>query len=266
MKKIIIDGLGGDHPEENKKAYDEMLHRFEDAKLVITDGNTPYESLQKAFKLLKSTENSVLVSMGETRDLIIGAMNHIGVKETILRPVLCPVIPTVKGGVVGLCDSGAIVNTSPDHILQYAFIGSDFMKKAYKIESPRVALLNIGVEEEKGDELHREAFKLLKKEGEAGKINFIGNIEARDYQSGICDLVVSDGFSGNVMIKAVEGICEWVINNLGKYIPKDDLELMNYRNFAGSTLLGVNKPIIKVHGFGDKEALKTAIIQAYNYC
>ena len=263
--KIIIDGMGGDSPIENRLAYEEMLKEFDDAELIFADGDSAEESMKKSFELFKSEPDSALVSMGETRDLIIGVMNHIGVKEGIIRPVFCPILPTFEGGIVGLCDSGAIINASPKHLLQYAILGSEFMEKTYGISSPRVALLNIGTEPDKGDDLHREAYNLLKKAGDDGLINFIGNIESRDYQTGKCDLMVADGFSGNIMIKAVEGMIEGLSKRLFKYIPKEELEIMNYHNYGGSALLGANKPVIKVHGSSDKTAVKGAIVQAYKF-
>lgn len=263
--KIVIDGLGGDNPLENERAYNEMLHEYDDAELVFVKEESKEKTMQKSFEIFKKEEDSVLVSMGETRDLIIGVMNNIGIKEGIIRPVFCPILPTFKGGIVGLCDSGAIINTSPEHLLQYGLLGSDFIKKTYKIENPRVALLNIGVEEEKGDDLHREAFKLLQNAHKEGKINFVGNTESRDFQSGDYDLVVSDGFSGNIMLKAVEGVVEGLSKRLFKFIPKEELEFINYHNYGGSALLGANKLVIKVHGSSDKTAIKAAIKQAYDF-
>ncbi len=260
MIKILLDTMGGDHPEENIKGYELIKGKYDDLEVVMVKDNTPSESLKSAYEALKgSDEYSGLISMGETREVIIGAMNYIGLKPGVIRPVICPILPTITGGYVGLCDSGAIVNVTPEHMLQYAILGSEFMRRACNIENPRVALLNIGVEEEKGDPLHKEAFKLLKA---CDEINFVGNIEARDFQTGNYDLVVSDGFSGNIMLKAIEGINEIIIKLFGQYLPKE-AEIMNYRNYAGAAVLGTNKLIMKVHGFGDARAIARAIEQAY---
>ena len=253
--------MGGDHPEENEKAYDLINGKYEDLEVVMVKGDNPSDSLKTAYEALKDGEKyGGLVTMGETRDVIIGAMNYIGLKPGIIRPVICPILPTITDGFVGLCDSGAIVNVTPEHLLQYAILGSEFMEKACNIKNPRVALLNIGVEEEKGDELHREAYKLLKA---CDKINFLGNVEPREFQTGGYDLVVSDGFSGNIMLKAIEGINEIILKLFGQYLPKE-AEIMNYRNYAGAAVLGTNKLIMKVHGFGDARAIARAIEQAYN--
>ena len=268
--KIILDMMGGDRPEENRKALEQLKEeasletggKLDDAEIIPAFGETAEESMEKAFALLSESDNSALVSMGETRNLVIGAMNHIGVEDGIQRPVFCPVLPTFTGGIVGICDSGAIINTNPEMLVQYALLGSEYIKKTYGIESPRVGLLNIGTEPDKGDSLHREAYRLLSLcEG----INFRGNMEARDFLSGDYDLAVSDGFSGNIMLKSIEGVAEGLIRRLYRYIPSDEINFMNYHNYGGSALLGAKKLIIKAHGSSDSRAIQVAIRQAAGY-
>ena len=275
MIRILLDIKGGDHPEENLKAIELMQGKHDDLEIVPVDGSIAkkpvsaedaamragmsdsiYESLIK----LKSGEYDGFVSMGDTRDLMIGVMNLIGLQEGVVKPALCPIVPTLTRGVVGVCDSGAIMKVTPEQLLQYAKLGSEFISRMTGKKNPRVALLNVGIKENKGDELHREAYKLLKAEQ---SINFAGNVEAMNFNSGEYDLIVSDGFSGNIMLKAIEGVSKAVLNRYGKYIPKEGLEFMDYRNYAAAAVLGTEQLIIKVQGFGDSMALVTAIEQAY---
>ena len=285
MVRVYLDTMGGDHPEENLKAIDffkentekentekdqtevektgNLNKKYDDLEIIPVSGKDGLDSIEKAYISLKNDESpSALVSMGDTKSLVIGAMNHIGMTNGIVRPPFCPVISTFDGNPVGICDSGAIINPAPEYLLQYAKLGSEYMRSVYDIENPRVGLLNIGTEEDKGDKLHREAYELLKA---CTDINFEGNMESREFLSGKFDLVVCDGFSGNVMLKAIEGVGEGLLRRIYKYLPKEELQFMNYHNYGGSALLGVKKPVIKVHGSSDALAVWVAIGQAYKY-
>ena len=182
----------------------------------------------------------------------------------------------MNGGIVGVCDSGANVDCSPEQLQQFALMGSAYLECTYGIGSPRAALLNVGVESEKGDDLHRAAYALLSKtEG----LNFVGNMESRDFLSGNYDLVVSDGFSGNVLIKSTEGACLEMLKRLKKDLSSklinkigalfmyrtlmEEKKFMNYQNYGGSVLLGCEKIIVKGHGSSKGTAVSKCVDQAY---
>ena len=233
-------------------------------------------SMMKAIKLLREDESADgMISTGPTGVLIAAATLRIGRIDGVRRPAFCPILPTMNGGIVGICDSGANVECTPEMLFQFAVLGSEYLKAAFGILEPRVALLNVGTEEEKGDDLHREAYKLLKN---ADGIHFVGNMESRDLLSGKYDLVVCDGFSGNVLVKSTEGtalellkkikkdIYSRGIYKLGALLMKrmfeEEKRFMNYQNYGGSVLLGTEKIIIKGHGSSDATAVYKCIEQA----
>lgn len=233
-------------------------------------------SMVKAIRILREDETADgLISVGPTGVLIAAATLRIGRIEGVRRPAFCPILPTMDGGIVGICDSGANVECSPEMLLQFAVMGSEYLKCAFRVADPRVALLNVGTEEEKGDDLHREAYKLLKN---APQIHFVGNMESRDLLSGRYDLVVCDGFSGNVLVKATEGTALELLKKIKKDIFskrlyqfgalfmkkmfEEEKRFMNYQNYGGSVLLGTEKIIIKGHGSSDEAAVSHCIEQA----
>ena len=195
----------------------------------------------------------------------------------VKRPAFCPLLPTMNHGIVGVCDSGANVDCTPLYLQQFAIMGSLYMEKAYGIKSPKTALLNVGTEEEKGDLLRKETYQLLK---ETPSVNFVGNMESRDLLSGSYDLVVCDGFSGNVLIKSTEGACLELLkllkstfmasfkNKLGALLLKKDImnikSFMDYNNYGGAVLLGCSKTIVKGHGSSKAAAVYNCVKQAYN--
>ena len=258
----------------------EILH----APDVVTGNDKPTDairlkresSMMKAIKLLREDESvDGLISLGPTGVLIAAATLRIGRIEGVRRPAFCPILPTMKGGIVGICDSGANVECTPEMLFQFAVFGSEYLKAAFGIREPRVALLNVGTEEEKGDDLHREAYKLLKG---ADGIHFVGNMESRDLLSGNYDLVVCDGFSGNVLVKTTEGTALELLKKIKKDIYsrgiyklgalfmkkmfEEEKRFMNYQNYGGSVLLGTEKIIIKGHGSSDATAVYKCIEQA----
>ena len=235
-------------------------------------------SMMKAVNLLRERSDiDGMVSAGATGCLVGAATMRIGRIENIRRPAFCPILPTMDGGIVGISDSGANVECSPEMLLQFAIMASSYLEGVYHIKSPRVALLNVGTESEKGDDMHREAYMLLSKEK---GINFVGNMESRDLLSGKYDLVVCDGFSGKVLIKATEGtalellkklkkdIYSRLIYKMGALLMKkmfdDEKKFMDYQNYGGSVLLGCEKIIVKGHGSAKDYSIKQSVYQAYN--
>lgn len=234
-------------------------------------------SMISAIRVLREDDTlSALVSCGATGVLVGASILRIGRVEGVRRPPFCPILPTMNGGIVGVCDSGANVETTAEGLLQNAILGSAYLTCAYGVEQPRVALLNVGVESEKGDDLRREAYALLSR---AEGIHFVGNMESRDLLSGKYDLVVCDGFSGNVLVKSTEGACLEMLKKLKRDIASSLLyklgalflypmfmkekKFMNYQNYAGSVLLGLEKLIVKGHGSSSANAVAVSIDLAY---
>lgn len=317
MTKIIVDCLGGDHspsaPVEGAVAAlkensdlvliltgDETVLRAELQKAggeesdrlqivhapdVIDPGEKPTDairqkkesSLMKAIEMLRADETiSGLVSTGSTGAIVAAGTLRIGRLKNVIRPAFCPILPTMNGGIVGVCDSGANVDVDAARLQQFAIMGSRYLQTVYGIKEPRVALLNIGTEEEKGDALRKEAYPLL---AATPGINFVGNMESRDLLSGKYDLIVCDGFAGNVLIKSTEGAClellkklktdiaSRLINKIGAlFLYKmfmQEKDFMNYQNYGGSVLLGTKKVIVKGHGSSKAKAVAKCIEQAY---
>ncbi len=230
-------------------------------------------SMVKAYDLLKNNEDLAgMITLGSTGAMLAGAVLKIGRVKGVKRPALCPIVPTMDGGVVAVCDSGANVDCDPVWLEQFAIMGNMYMKYGYNIEKPRVALLNIGTEEEKGDMLRKETYQLLKNNP---SINFVGNMESRDFISGNYDLVVCDGFAGNVLLKSTEGTALELLKlikkaflknaktKLGALMLKKEVygikDMMNYNNYPGAILLGVNKLIVKSHGGGKASSVYHSI-------
>ena len=234
-------------------------------------------SLMKAVELLKSSDDiNAMVSTGSTGAILAAAVLKIGRIKGVKRPGLCPILPTTSGKIIGVCDCGANTDCDALQLSQFAVMGSLYLHAAFGIENPRVALSNIGTEEEKGDALRKETYAILK---EMKNINFTGNIEARELLKGNADLVVTDGFSGNILIKATEGaaletmklVKKALVKNLktkiGALFIKKDLykvkDLMDYNNYGGAVLLGTAKTVVKGHGSSNETAVKNCVLQAY---
>ncbi len=316
MIKIVVDCFGGDRsPEVNVKGAIDALNEIKDLEVilsgdedainkeleslnydkerlsilhapdVITCHDKPTDairrkkdsSLVKAIDLLKNDDTvGGMVSIGSTGAVLSGGVLKVGRIQGVQRPGFCPILPTMVGGFVGICDSGANAECDPLYLQQFAIMGSLYMQKTQGIENPRVALLNIGTEEEKGDTLRKEAYQLLKN---TPSINFVGNMESRDLLTGEYDLIVCDGFSGNVLIKSTEGACmelmkllkktfmKGVKNKIGALLLKKDIyalkDLMDYNNYGGGVLLGVKKTIVKGHGSSKASAVYHCVKQAY---
>ena len=262
--------------------YDENRIEIYPASQIITNEESPTEAVKKkkdsslvrAFEKLKEDKEVVgLVSCGSTGAVLTGAFLKIGRIRGISRPALCPMLPTKTGGKVLLIDSGANTDCKPINLCHFAIMATSYAKAFLGVENPRVALLNIGTEDKKGNEFTHECFKLLKEM----PINFVGNMEARDFMSGKYDIVVADGFYGNILLKSVEGTARFVMGELKKGI-KDSFwskigavfmkstfnnlkELFNINNHGGAAFLGVKKLVVKGHGAADSVAFEKCILQ-----
>jgi glycerol-3-phosphate acyltransferase PlsX len=231
----------------------------------------------KGLKLLSDGGGDAFVSAGSTGGLLSAATLVVKRVRGIRRAAFGPTIPTKTGNLI-LIDSGANVECSPEFLLQFGCMGSFAAKLTLGLERPRVALLNNGAEDSKGDPLHKEAYKLLKEAGDKGVINFVGNIEGREAMLGDCDVLVADGFSGNVFLKGAEGTAMFVGSLVKRTLTKnfktklaalllkkdlkESLAVMDYRRVGGTMLLGITKPVIKAHGSADAEAVFGAVKQA----
>ena len=198
----------------------------------------------------------------------------------IRRAAMGPSVP-VLGGRAILCDCGANAECTAEYLLQFAFLGSFYAQKVCGVENPRVGLLNIGAEEEKGDALRHEAYALLKEAGEAGRLNFVGNVEANDAMLGAVDVIVTDGFTGNVLLKSMEGVGKFLLTELKSVfltntrtkiaagLVKGDLaglkKQMDPGEVGGTPFLGITKPVIKAHGSSNARAISNAILRAKEY-
>ncbi len=266
------------------ESYPENRISIQHASEVIETGDSPVESIRKkkdsslvvALNLVKSGEADAVVSAGNTGAYLAGAFRILGRMKGILRPALTAVMPTIdKPGVI--LDVGANADCRPEHLVQFAHMGALYAKQALHIENPRVALLNIGAEEAKGNSLTKETHALLKEED----LNFIGNIEPRDVPFGMADVIVCDGFTGNVVIKLIEGTASALFKMLkGVFYKNTATKLsaavlkpglttvkakMDYSEYGGVPLLGIEGVVFKAHGSSDAKAFCNAICAAGDY-
>ncbi|WP_295752261.1 phosphate acyltransferase PlsX [uncultured Oscillibacter sp.] len=237
-------------------------------------------SLTVGLRLLKDGEGDAFVSAGSTGALLAGATLVVKRIRGIRRAAMGPVLPTAEGRML-LCDCGANAECTPEYLLQFAYLGNYYAKRVLGIERPRVALLNIGAEAEKGDPLRQETHALLAEAGAAGRLRFVGNLEAGDAMLGGADVLVADGFTGNVMLKSLEGTGKFLLKELKKVflssartkiaagLVKGDLaamkKLLDPSEVGGTPFLGISKPVIKAHGSSDARAIRNAILRAEEY-
>ena len=230
-------------------------------------------SMGLAFKELAEGRADAFVSAGSTGAIVVGGTLIVKRIKGIKRPALGALIPAPKGYYM-LMDMGANAECRPEMLCQFGIMSSVYMEKVVGIENPKIGLLNIGTEDTKGDELRLESYKLLSE----APINFVGNVESREMPKGVCDAVVTDGFTGNIALKLIEGtsitlfklikekLYKNIINKLAALILKKDLyelkSMMDSSEVGGALLLGVSKPVIKAHGSSDAKAIKNAIGQA----
>ena len=308
--KVVVDAFGGDNAplevvegavlavnerkdltvvltgkeDKIKEILNGRTERIEivNAEDVITNDDVPTvairqkkdSSLVKAFDLLKEDENVVgLVSAGSTGAILSGAIMKIGRIKGISRPALAPILPTKKDGNVIIIDSGANVDCKSEHLLHFAIMGSAYFSIVQGVESPRVALLNNGAEEHKGNELVKETYPLMKKL----PISFVGNAEAREVMSGDIDVFVTDGFAGNVLLKGVEGAASGILSTLKKEIKASFSAKIGYlfmkkafkklktkldiNKHGGAPFLGCKKLVVKNHGSCGRQNICASILQ-----
>lgn len=314
--KIIVDGMGGDKaPLEILKGCEAAIDNLDidiiitgkesllrnlieengilaerieivDAPDVITMEDSPVSVLKEksessmgvALKLLHEGKGDAVVSAGNTGALLAGATLIVKRIKGIKRAALAPILPTKTGRIMVL-DSGANIECRPDFLDQFGLMGSIYMKKVEGYENPRVGLANNGTEETKGTELCINAYELLKNNKH---INFVGNIEGRGVMLGECEVIVSDGFTGNLILKTCEGAGLFMIglmkeifmtNIISKFaalLLKNNLKKLkkrlDYNEVGGAVLLGITKPIIKAHGNSDARSFSNAIKQAVHFC
>ena len=240
----------------------------------------PDSSMTVALKTLANDGADALVSAGNTGALLTEATLIAKRIRGIRRAALAPITPTANGNAI-LIDSGANAECTPEYLYQFALMGSFYAERIMGIASPRVGLLNNGAEDHKGDEVHREAYKLLLAAHNNGEINFVGNIEGRDGPLGEADVIVADGFSGNIYLKTMEGVglfftrelkaifMSSLIGKLSALLLKKAIvgfkKKVDYNNAGGAPLLGVRKPVIKAHGSAKAVSICNCILQAKQY-
>lgn len=248
---------------------DDVFDIHEEPKEIIKSGSN--SSMALGLRLLSEGKGDAFVSAGSTGALVMGATFIVKRIKGIKRVAPSPVMPADKGSFV-LVDAGANTECRPEMLVQFAVMGSAYMEKVMGVNNPKVGLLNIGSEETKGRELEIAAYKLLEESG----LNFVGNIEARDMPKGEVQVVVTDGFTGNIALKLYEGMgsffskkLKWIFSGLGKIGAivslgkiKELRRQMDYKEVGGSALLGVKKPVIKAHGSSDATAFFNAVRQA----
>ena len=233
-------------------------------------------SMALAFKELSEDRADAFVSAGSTGAVVVGGTLIVKRIKGIKRPALGGMIPSPKGNYM-LMDMGANSECRPEMLEQFGIMASAYLKGVEGIKNPKIGLLNIGTEDTKGTELQKEAFTLLKN----APINFVGNIESREMPKGECDAVITDGFTGNIALKLIEGtattlfklikraLYKNIFNKLAALVIKKDLyslkSMMDSTEVGGAPLLGVKKPVIKAHGNSDAKAMKNAIRQAITF-
>ncbi len=248
---------------------DEVFDIHDEPKEIIKSGKNT--SMAIGMQLLADGKGDAFVSAGSTGALVMGATFIVKRIKGIKRVAPAPILPADKGSFI-LLDAGANTECRPEMLVQFAVMGSAYMECVMGMKKPKVALLNIGAEDTKGRELETETYKLLQQSG----LNFVGNIEARELPKGDCQVVVTDGFTGNIVLKLYEGMgsffskkMKWLYSGIGtvgallsiKKIKALKAQ-MDYRETGGSALMGVKKPVIKAHGSSDSKAFFNAIRQA----
>ncbi|GMB08495.1 phosphate:acyl-[acyl carrier protein] acyltransferase [Thermolongibacillus altinsuensis] len=307
--KIAIDAMGGDHaPKEVVIGAQKAIEQFPDIEITligheqqirsfltkderinIVHTEEVIEATDEPVRAVRRKKNSSMVLMakevsegradacisaGNTGALMAAGLFIVGRIEGIDRPALAPTLPTVGGEGFLLLDVGANVDARPEHLLQYALMGAVYAERVRHISNPRVALLNVGTEDQKGNELAKKAFQLIK----SSSLNFIGNVEARDLLEGVADVVVTDGFTGNVALKTIEGTAislfamlksaltsRWTSKIAASMLKPQLIELkkkMDYSEYGGAALFGLKAPVIKAHGSSDAHAIFHAVRQA----
>lgn len=237
-------------------------------------------SMSVALRLVRDGAGDAMISAGNTGALLSGATLVTKRIKGIRRASLPPMLPC-KGGRVLLIDAGANAECTPEYLLQFAFMGSFYMQKVGGVKTPRVGLINNGAEDTKGDTLRKQTYALLKAADEAGRIRFVGNVEGSDIPNGVCDVAVTDGFTGNVVLKTVEGVAGFLMGELkGVFLAnwrtklayllvkpsmRGMKQLLSSSEVGAAPFLGISKPVLKAHGSSDAHAIRSAVKQAMDY-
>ena len=237
-------------------------------------------SMGVALQMLHDGKGDAVVSAGSTGALLTGATLIVKRVRGIRRAAMAPVIPTTTGKAV-LIDCGANAECTPEYLVQFAYLGSFYAKRILGLENPRVGLLNIGAEDSKGTDLQKETLRWLRTAGENGHLNFIGNIEAKEAIKGGCDVIVADGFSGNIMLKSIEGTGSLAGSAIKSIFKKNLLTklaalivmpglnafktMLDPNKVGGTAFIGISKPVIKAHGSSNAEAIENAVGQARQF-
>ena len=273
LKKNGIDNLpdGVDicHAEDVVDMHDDpdsVIRKRKNSSMIV------------GLKMLADGKGDAFVSAGSTGALLTGATLIVKRIKGIRRAAMAPSMPTKAGHKVIICDCGANAECTPEFLLQFGLVASAYAKSTLGVQNPRVGLLNIGTEDSKGTQLQKDAYTLLMGAKEKGLINFTGNVEARAVPLGEVDVVVCDGFSGNVLIKSIEGTAMFMGSMLKKMFKKnlgskigyllcksgvgDMMKLLDSREIGGTQFLGIKKPVIKAHGNSDRLAFRNAVKQA----
>ncbi|MCU0371590.1 MAG: phosphate acyltransferase PlsX [Bacteroidales bacterium] len=214
----------------------------------------PKSSIALGFHMLKSGEIDAFSSAGNSGAMVVGSMYSVGTIQGIIRPCTSAVVPKENRSISILLDVGTIPDTKPDVMYQFGILGSLYAENIYKLENPRVALLNLGTEEEKGNLLCQSSFALMK---ESKDFNFIGNIEGRDILKDKADVIVCDGYTGNVVLKLMESVYRLLVK---RGVKDEYIDRMNYENYGGTPLLGINSTVIVGHGISNDIAIKNMIL------
>lgn len=273
LKKNGLDTL----PEGVEIAHaDDVVDMHDDPASVIHKRKN--SSMIIGLKMLADGKGDAFVSAGSTGALLTGATLLVKRVRGIRRAAMAPAMPTKAGTKVIICDCGANAECTPEFLLQFGLVASAYSKFTLGVENPRVGLLNIGSEDSKGTQLQKDAYALLKDASDRGLLNFTGNVEAREVPLGAVDVVVCDGFSGNILIKSIEGTAMFMGSMLKRMFKKnlgsklgyllcksgvqDMMKLLDYREIGGTQFLGIKKPVIKAHGSSDALAFRNAVKQA----
>ena len=216
----------------------------------------PNSSIAVGFQLLKEGKIDSFASAGNSGAMLVGAVFSVKTIPGIIRPCLCTILPKLKGGTGLMLDVGANADSKPDTLLQFGILGSLYAENMMQIENPKVALMNIGEEDEKGNMLSLATFPLMQ---ETKLFNFVGNVEGRDLFNDKSDVIVCDGFTGNIILKLAES---FYVLTIKKGLKDEFFDRFNYEKYGGSPVLGVNAPVLIGHGISSPEAIKNMIFQS----
>lgn len=271
IEKIISDNNLKFHGKLTIVDTDDVITMHDDPTSILKAHSN--SSMALAFKELCEDRADAFVSAGSTGAIVVGGTLMVKRIKGIKRPALGGLIPSPDGHYM-LMDMGANSECRPEMLAQFGIMSSVYLEKVEGIENPKIGLLNIGIEDTKGDTLRVEAYKLLKE----APVNFVGNIESREMPKGVCDAVITDGYTGNIALKLIEGtgsvlfkmiknvLYKNILNKIAALIIKKDLyglkSMMDSSEVGGAPLLGVSKPVIKAHGSSNAKAIKNAVKQA----